>query len=174
MSTTKISRRYATALFDLIQEGVDILPALKEAAAFAANDEAKAILESPSYPDEMKQAMLNQAISSAGREEVSRLVGLLCSRGKATLLPEIASLVGKMLAKAESSVDVAITSAVDLDSGVQDTLSKGLSSATGKKIRLVMDTDTSILGGMIVRIGDRRIDYSVKGRLDGLKKAIVS
>ncbi len=174
MSTTKISRRYATALFDLIQEGVDIQPALMEAASFAANDEAKAILESPLYPDEMKQAMLNQAISSSGKEEVSRLIGLLCSRGKAILLPEIASLVTEMLAKAESSVDVAITSAVDLDSDIQEALSKGLSSATGKKTRLVMDTDKSILGGIIIRIGDRRIDYSVKGRLDGLKKAIVS
>ena len=174
MSTTKISRRYAVALFDLIQEGTDVRPALLEAATFAANEEAKAVLASPSYSDEVKSSMLNKALSSAGKEEISRLIDLLCSRGKATLLPEIASLVDEMVAQAESSIDVAVTSAIDLNADVQKALATELSSATGKKTQLVMDTDEAILGGVIIRIGDRKIDCSVRGRLDGLKKAIVS
>jgi F-type H+-transporting ATPase subunit delta len=118
--------------------------------------------------------MLNKAVSSAGKEEISRLNNMLCSRGKATLLPEIAELVNGMVAQAESSVDVDVTSAVALTPESQKALASELSSETGKKAHLIMHTDKSILGGMIIRIGDRKIDCSVRGRLDGLKRTIVS
>jgi len=174
MSTAKISRRYAVALFELIQEGVNIRPALLEAAAFSADADAKAILESPAYPNTVKCAMLSKAVSGSGAEEISRLVGLLCERGKACLLPEIACLVDEMIAESESSVDAKVTSAVKLTAAVQKSLAAGLTSAVGKTVNIIADKDAAILGGVVIRIGDRKIDCSVKGRLDGLRKAIVS
>ncbi len=174
MSTAKISRRYAVALFELIQEGVDIRPALLEAATFASNAEAKAILESPAYPDAMKCDMLGKAVSGAGAKEVSRLVGILCERNKVILLPEIACLVDQMVAESESSVDAEVTSAVKLTAAVQKSLAGSLTSAVGKTVNIIASKDASILGGVVIRIGDRKIDCSVKGRLDGLKKAIIS
>jgi|UPI00036D7388 F-type H+-transporting ATPase subunit delta len=174
MSTAKISRRYAVALFELIQEGSDIRPALLKAAAFASDADAKAILESPAYPNAMKCAMLNKAASGSGTKEVSRLIGLLCERGKACLLPEIACLVDEMIAESESSVDAEVASATKLTAAVQKSLAASLTTAVGKKVNIIADKDAGILGGVVIRIGDRKIDCSVKGRLDGLKKAIVS
>jgi len=174
MSTTKVSRRYAVALFELIQEGVDIRPALLEAAAFASNAEAKVILESPVYPNAMKSAMVSKAVSSAGSEEVGRLIELLSERGKVCLLPEISCLVDEMIADSEATVDAEITAAVKLTAAAQKSLSASLTSAVGKTVNVIANKDSSILGGVVIRIGDRKIDCSVKGRLDGLKKAIVS
>jgi len=173
MSTAKISRRYAVALFELIQEGADIRPALLEVASFASDADAKVILESPAYPNTMKCAMLNKAISGSGSKEVARLVDLLCERGKACLLPEIACLVDEMIAASESSVDATVISATKLTAAAQKSLSASLTSAVGKTVNIIADKDASILGGVVIRIGDRKIDCSVKGRLDGLKKAIV-
>jgi len=174
MSTAKISRRYAVALFELIGEGVDIRPALLEAAAFVSDTEAKAILESPAYPQAMKSAMLNKAVSGSGAKEVSRLVELLCERNKSVLLPEISALVDEMVAESQSSVDAEVTSAVKLTAAVQKSLAGSLTSAVGKTVNIIANKDASILGGVVIRIGDRKIDCSVKGRLEGLKRAIVS
>lgn len=174
MSTAKISRRYAVALFELIEEGVDVRPALLEAAAFASDAEAKAILESPAYPSTMKCNMLKKAISGVGVKEISRLVEILCERNKAVLLPEIACLVDQMVAESEASVDAEVTSAVKLTAAVQKSLAESLTSAVGKAVNIIANKDASILGGIVIRIGDRKIDCSVRSRLDGLKKAIVS
>lgn len=173
MSTTKISRRYAVALFELIQEGVDVRPALLEAATFASDAEAEAILGSPAYPTSVKCAMLGKAVSGAGANEVSRLVEVLCERNKVSLLPEISFLVDQMVADSESSVDAEVVSAVKLTAAVQTSLAGSLTSAVGKTVNIIASTDESILGGVVIRIGDRKIDCSVKGRLDGLKKVIV-
>lgn len=173
MSTTKISRRYAVALFELIQEGVDVRPALLEAVTFASDDEAKAILGSPAYPTSMKCAMLSKAVSGAGTNEVSRLIEILCERNKVSLLPEISFLVDQMVAESESSVDAEVVSAVKLTAAVQESLAGSLTSAVGKTVNIIASTDEAILGGVVIRIGDRKIDCSVKGRLDGLKKAII-
>lgn len=174
MSTAKISRRYAVALFELIQEGVDVRPALLEAAAFASDAEAEAILGSAAYPSTMKLNMLNQAISGPGAKEISRLVNILCERNKVVLLPEIACLVDEMIAESESSVDAQVTTVVELTAAVEKTLAESLTSAIGKAVNIIASKDASILGGMVIRVGDRKIDCSVRGRLDGLKKAIVS
>jgi len=174
MSTAKISRRYAVALFDLIQEGVDLRPALLEAATFAGNAEAKAILASPAYPNAVKIAMLGKAVSGAGSKEVSCLVELLCERNKLVLLPEISCIVDEMIAESESAIDADVTSAVKLTAAVQKSLAGSLASAVGKTVNIVANKDASILGGVVIKIGDRKIDCSVRGRLDGLKRAIVS
>ena len=174
MSTAKISRRYAVALFELIQEGTDVRPALLEAAAFSSDAAASAILESSAYPNTVKCAMLNKAVSGSGSKEVSRLIGLLCERNKLTLLPEISYLVDEMIAESESSVDAEVTSAVKLTAAAQKALAGSLTSAVGKTVNVITNKDASILGGVVIRIGDRKIDCSVRGRLDGLKRAIVS
>jgi len=174
MSTTKISRRYAVALFELIQEGVDVRPALQSAAAFVANDEAAVVLNSPVYPDDIKVAVLTKAASGKGSEEVARLASLLCGRNKALLLPEIAGQVDEMIRQADSAVDAEITSAVDLSADAQAALASSLESAIGKKVQIVANKDESIVGGVVIRLGDRKIDCSVKGKLDGMKRAIIS
>jgi len=174
MSTAKISRRYAVALFSLIEDGVDIRSALESVALMASNEEVEAILTNSAYPEELKSGLLKKALSGAGSEEVSRLVDLLCSRDKACLLPEIAGFVSDMVAEAEALVEAEVISAVDLDAASQASLLESLSAGVGKKVKLAFSRDESILGGVIVRIGDRKIDYSIKSKLDGLRRAIVS
>lgn len=174
MSTTQISRRYASALFELISEGSKIQDDLARVAAVAANDEVDAVLSSPEYPADLKRNVLIEAAGGKVIAEIERLVSMLADRNKACLLPEINSLVEAMIHQAESELDAEVTVATVIDSATEEKLSSALAALTGKKVRLSVSEDQSILGGMVVRVGDRKIDYSLRTKLAGLRRALAS
>jgi len=173
MSTTKISRRYAVALFDLMQEGVILMPALKQASNLMLRDDARDVLSSSVYSDDIKCAIFNKVITETGNKEVMRLVLILSSRGKISLLPEILTELEFLISQAGSTVDAEVISAVRLSAASLTKLSNSLGSQIGKKVTLVAHEDPSLLGGLVICIGDRKIDCSVKSKLDGMKRAIV-
>jgi len=173
MSTTKISRRYAVALFDLIQEGVILMPALKQASDLMLCDDAQDVLSSAVYSEAMKCAIFNKIVTGGGNKEVMRLIFLLSSRGKISLLPEILTELESLISQAGNTVDAEVTSAVPLNAASLVKLSKSLGSQIGKKVTLVAHEDPSLLGGLVIRIGDRKIDCSVKSKLNGMKRAII-
>jgi len=174
MSTTQISRRYACALFELIQEGARIEGDLAKVAAVAEHEAVNAILTAPDYPAEMKVNILIKAAGGSLCAEVERLVGILADRNKSCLLPEIYLQVASMIADAANQLDAEVTVATSLSKAMQDKLSKALAASTGKQISLSVNKDASILGGMVVRIGDRKIDYSLRTKLGGLRRALAS
>jgi len=174
MSTSQISRRYAVALFELINEGCKIETDLARVAAVAAHDEVAALLASPDYPAELKRNVIIKAAGGKVSDEVDRLVAMLVERNKASLLPEINAQVEDMIHQATSQLDAAVTVATTLPKATQDKLSKALTASTGKQVRLTVSQDKSILGGMVVRIGDRKIDYSLRTKLAGLRRALAS
>jgi F-type H+-transporting ATPase subunit delta len=174
MSTSQISRRYAVALFELINEGSKIENDLANVAAIVANDEICALLASPDYPAELKQNVIIKAAGGKVCAEVKRLVGMLAERNKACLLPEINAQVEEMIHLATSKLDAEVTVATTISRAAQDKLSKALAASTGKQVHLTVSEDQSILGGMIVRIGDRKIDYSLRTKLDGMRRALAS
>ena len=173
MRTQQISRRYARALFELEQEGGKNREALAKLAAVAALDAVDAVLSNPSYPAALKASVLEKA---AGKlpAELTRLVAMLCERGKAELLPEIAALFEEMVHQAESEVEAEVVSAVKLSEAQQKNLAKALGASAGRSVRLKVNEDAHILGGLVIRVGDRLIDYSVRSRLEALKRAMAA
>ena len=173
MRTQQISRRYARALFELEQEGAGNRAALEKLAAVVGLDEVRAVLSNPSYPAGLKASVLEKA---AGKlpAAMQRLVAMLCERGKAELLPEIAELFEQMVRQAESEVEAEVVSAVALSAAQQKNLAKVLGASAGRSVRLKVREDKHILGGLVVRIGDRLIDYSVRSRLEALKRAMAA
>lgn len=173
MSTSQISRRYARALFDLIQEGADIRADLEKVAAVASSDEVAVFIASPEYPADLKKQVIVKATGGVSGE-VESLVAMLTERNKESLLPEIQSIVEEMLHQAESELEADVTVATSIDQALQDKLSDALAASTGKKVRVNVSEDKSILGGMVVRIGDRKIDYSLRTKLSGLRRQLAS
>jgi len=174
MSTTQISRRYAAALFELINEGSKIEKDLAKVAAVAGNDEVSAVLVSPDYPAALKRNVIIKAAGGKVNAEVERLVNMLAERNKACLLPEINVQVEEMIHMAASNLDAEVTVATSMNKVTQDKLSKALATSTGKQVRLTVSKDQTILGGMVVRIGDRKIDYSLRTKLAGLRRVLAS
>jgi len=173
MSTRSISRRYARALFELEQEGVMLRDPLAAAASVVAAPEIAVLLGKSGVPADRKAAVVSKAAHNKSKE-IDRLVTLLCERNKAELLPEIAELVESMVRQAASEIEAEVTGAVKLDAAVRDKIAKSLSTVLGRKVNLNVSCDPGILGGLVVRIGDRQLDYSLRTRLQGLKRAMVS
>ncbi|MDQ6997789.1 MAG: F0F1 ATP synthase subunit delta [Mariprofundus sp.] len=174
MSTTQISRRYAVALFELIGEGVDLREDLAKAASIVALDEVSEVVASPEYPASLKQDVVVTAVGEKIAPEVDRLLAVLAEREKLSLLPEISALVEEMIRLAESEIDAEVTVAAKLNKAITDKLTKALEDTTGKKVRVSVTQDKAILGGMVVRIGDRKIDYSLRSKLAGLHRVLAS
>jgi len=171
MSTLAISRRYAQALFELIQEGAALAGGLEGLAAVASVDEVRQILVSPSIDMKSKISILNKACTGLPTE-LSGLLALLGRRNKLQLLPEIYALVAQMILDSESEVSATVTSATRLTVKTKTEITAALARQCGRKIRLKTALDASLLGGIVVRIGDRQIDYSLRTRLESMRRAI--
>ncbi|MDQ6996296.1 MAG: F0F1 ATP synthase subunit delta [Mariprofundus sp.] len=174
MSTSKISRRYASALFDLINEGVKLQADLATVSEVAANDQVCALLTCPDYPASVKCNVISKASGGAVCSEIERLLAVLAERNKLSLLPEINAQVEVMVHQADSQLDAEVTVATVINAATQTKLSKALEASTGKQVTLSVCKDKSILGGMIIRIGDRKIDYSLRTKLAGMRRALAS
>lgn len=173
MSTASISRRYARALFDLQQDGTAVAAPLSAAAAVAAAEQVVAVLERPDVPAAAKAAIIDKAAGGLGKE-VNRLVQMLCERNKAALLPEINAMFESMVRQATSEVEAEVVTATPLTKAAQDKIAAALTKSVGRKVIVTASQDKDIIGGLVVRLGDRQIDYSLRTRLDGLKRAMVS
>jgi len=169
MNTRSISRRYARALFELEQEGSDIHTSLSRAAQVVGMEEIRELLAEPQVSPGAKAA-------AAGKlsKEVKRLAEMLCARGKPELLPGISELVEEMIRQEASEVDAEVVTATKLDAPLQQKIAEALSEAVGRSVKLHVSQDASILGGLVVRIGDRQMDYSLRTRLQELKRALLS
>jgi len=174
MSTTQISRRYAVALFELVGEGVNLREDLAKAAAVVALDEVSEVVASPEYPASLKQEVIAAAVGATITPEVDRLLAVLAEGDKLSLLPEISALVEEMVRLSESEIDAEVTVAATLDDYTKTKLIKALEDSTGKTVRVSVTEDKAILGGMVVQIGDRKIDYSLRSKLAGLHRVLAS
>jgi len=173
MSTRSVARRYARALFELEQEGVKLRDSLAAVASVVAAPEIAVLLGRSGVPADRKAAVITRSAHNKSKE-IDRLVTLLCERNKAELLPEIAELVESMIRQAASEIEAEVIGAVKLDAASQDKIAKSLGKSLGRKVNLNVSCDPGILGGLVVRVGDRQLDYSLRTRLQGLKRAMVS
>ncbi|RMH60853.1 MAG: ATP synthase F1 subunit delta [Zetaproteobacteria bacterium] len=171
MSTQQVSRRYARALYDLIVEGVSLQSGLQKLAAACSVDGVSAILAAPTIKPERKVALLEKVIADEPKE-LHRLVQLLAQRNKLVLLPEIARLVEDMVRASRDEVTAEVTVASETSPEVERKIAEALARSVGKKVSLRTRRNPEILGGLIVRIGDRLIDYSLRTRLEAMRQAI--
>ncbi|MDT8376172.1 MAG: ATP synthase F1 subunit delta [Mariprofundaceae bacterium] len=173
MSAIAVSRRYATALFDLSREGVDLAAGLSTLAEVVSVKEVQDFLDLPNCSPEQKVKVLKKVTGPLSAELV-RLVSLLCERGKASLLPEINELFEEMVRADEESVVATVVVAARPDAETKKKIQAAVAAVAGKKVQLEIVEDRQLLGGMVVNIGDRQIDCSLRGKLEGLRKAIAA
>ncbi len=173
MSSLAVSRRYARALFELSQEGLDIASGLAVLAEASVVKDVQQLLELPNLSAEKKIEVLKKAVGSIS-DELVRLATLLCERGKASLLPEINEIFVEMVRESEARVVATVVVAMEPDAATRKKIEAAVADVAGKKVQLEIVEDKQVMGGMIVNIGDRQIDCSLRGKLEGLRKAIAA
>ncbi|CAH1076264.1 F0F1 ATP synthase subunit delta [Candidatus Nitrotoga sp. 1052] len=170
-----VARPYAQAAFEEARElgelksWSDILQSVAQAVI---NPEVRAIITSPRIiKSQLVDLML--ALSGGKVSEIQRnFIKLLIEGQRLTLLPEIVMLFEVMRAEAEKNVDVVVTSAFDLSEAQKQKITVALKKRMGREIRLSCETDRKLLGGIIIRAGDKVIDGSARTHLSELANAL--
>lgn len=170
-----VARPYALAAFDEARKLNDLKgwsDVLQSAAAAVVNPEVRALITSPrvlrSQLEDLMLALSGDKLSAAGRN----FLKLLVESQRLILLPEIAAMFEAMRAEAEKSVDVVVTSAFELSETQKLKISAAMKNRMGREIRLSCKIDRELLGGIIIRAGDKVIDGSARTHLSELANAL--
>jgi F-type H+-transporting ATPase subunit delta len=177
LRTETIARNYAEALFELGEQSgnterfVDLVDAV--AAAIEQSPQIEAILMSPKVPKSEKSRMLGQALRSTPREFVLFLQALV-KRGRQQILREIATQYLALLDQKLDRVRAGVTLARQPDEKLKRTIQDLLSRQLGKQVLPSFSEDPEILGGAIVRVGDRVLDGSLRRRMTRLRRQLLT
>ena len=171
-ATTGNARRYAEATFEIARRDGSIelwLAQLDRAAAAVADPSVMRRLENPRAPLAERHAALVSVLGADLQAKVANLIGLLMRRRRLDALPLIAREFRRLYNRDAGIVEASATSAAVLDQAEVDALRTRLEQVSGKRVELALNVDPSLLGGVQVRLGDRLIDGSVRGRLERLR-----
>ena len=177
MRDETIARNYAEALFELgersgqTQRYADLIDAV--AAAVETTPQVQAVLMSPRVPKSEKSRLLGAALKDVPREFVLYLQALI-KRGRQKLLGEIAAEYHTLLDVKFNRVRAGVTLARPADESLKKTIQDRLSQQLGKEVLASFSVDPEILGGTVVRVGERIHDGSVKRRMTRLRRQLVS
>ncbi|MEJ2515472.1 MAG: F0F1 ATP synthase subunit delta [Gammaproteobacteria bacterium] len=172
---TTVARPYARAVFEIARDS-DTLSAwsdfLERAKLVVADERIHELIGNPAISRHDLGDLLIELCGDAAGEQGANFIKLLAENGRVAYVPEIAAEFEELKAEAENVVDVTITSAVPLDDDQRGRFAASLRQRLGRDVRLHLETDSSLIGGAVVRAGDLVIDGSVRGRLQRLSGAV--
>jgi F-type H+-transporting ATPase subunit delta len=176
LRTETIARNYAEAVFQLgersgnIERYAELLDAV--AAAVEQSPRVQAVLMSPKIPKADKAKLLSGALQEVPREFVLFLQALV-KRGRQQLLREIATEYMNLLDQKLDRVRAGVTLARDPDEKLKRSIQDSLSRELGKQVLPAFSVDPEILGGAVVRVGERVMDGSLRRRMTKLRRQLV-
>lgn len=168
-----VARRYAEAFYAVARDAgrVDELRGqLAEVVEVVSDPRIAAALSNPRLPASARQQLLEMLPDAA--PPVRNLFRLLLERGRAALLPRVLEGFDGLVDRAAGVVRAEVVTAVPVDGDLEQELRRTLSERLGGDAQTVIREDPGILGGLVIRIGDRVIDGSVRTRLEQLQTAL--
>lgn len=176
MRDTTVAARYARALFIVTERRKETVQALDDlkavAAVLAPGSRVGAFFASPEVRLADKRTLLGKAFDARALRTVVVFVDLLLRKKRLAELPVIVDAYEALVEKAQGIQRAQVTSAVLLTKPELDTLHKELEQLTGKTIKLTTEVDPELIGGALVRIGDRVIDRSVRTLLASISRKL--
>lgn len=168
---SRIARRYAAALFNSArrENAVDAVSADLAVMAdiFAAHPQILEALAVPRIPTARKQAVLQAIVGDRVSQAVTRrFLDLTVEHSRESYLPETARAFALLADESNGVVGADVRSATALDATQIARLKTKLDGLTGRNTRITVSTDATLVGGLIVRIGDTVMDGSVRGYLE--------
>lgn len=175
--TSGVAGRYASALFDLASEEKAV-PAVSDslaglAKAISESSDLKRLFSSPVFKSEDQMAAIEAIAAKSGLDGLAlNFVKLMCENRRLAALPGSIEAFQALVAEAKGEVVAEVTSAEKLTAVQLKDLTAALKTRVGKDVQLMTKTDSSILGGLTVKIGSTLIDNSLKTKLQNLKVAM--
>ena len=159
--------------------GLDALAAALEADLAALDGAVKdsadlrALISSPIYTRDQQTKAIGALAAKMGLSQtLSNTLGLMAQGRRLFVLPQLIAALQAMIAEEKGEVTADVTAAEPLTKTQADRLAKSLSASVGKTVKLNTTVDDSLIGGLIVKVGSKMIDTSIRSKLDSLQNAM--
>jgi F-type H+-transporting ATPase subunit delta len=175
--STGIAQRYATAVYDLAKDAKKVaaletdLDALQD--ALTGSDDFRALIHSPLYTrDEQAGAIAALAKKMKLSPTMTNTLALMAQKRRLFVLPQLVKTLRDVIAEDKGEVTAEVTSAKALSKAQSDKLAKSLKATTGKTVTLQTTVDETLIGGLIVKVGSKMIDTSIRAKLNSLQNVM--
>jgi len=173
-----IARRYASALADVAiarNEAREVQEELNAwQAMIATSYELRQVIESPTIALEEKRKVLGKLIDrTRPRPTTANFIQVLLQNHRLEQLAEINERYAQILDERAGVVAATVTTARPMDEVSQESLRAELAVLTGRKVRLLFETDGDLIGGLVARIGSTVYDGSVRNQLQQAKERLI-
>lgn len=173
MRKNRLAQTYAEAAYEAATGiWLQTLAAIQQ--ALEGNPTLFASLRDPGMDLAQKQALADPLVPADAPQEVRNFVYVLLSRNDIGLLPDVIEQFRRLAVHGPRAQIVRVTSAVPLTDEEKQALTEKLTAQFGENLEFEYREDPAILGGLVVRIGDRVIDASVAGKLKALRETLVA
>ena len=172
-----IAKRYATAIFELAKEDSALGALEKDVetldSALGDSSDFRSLIASPVYS---RADQVRAVTALASRMELSQTVsgalGLMASKRRLFVLPQMLSALRALIADEKGEVTAEVTAARALSDEQQSDLVRTLKDRIGKDVKLELAVDDALIGGLVVKVGSRMIDTSIRSKLAALQNAM--
>jgi len=173
---TAVARRYAQALFELLDQSNmeatrgtlnGLGQAMKESSSL------RHVVASPAFGVEEKIAVLTELGGRLGSPPAGKaFLSQLVKKNRVGFLPEIADAFGRLVDQARGTLQVIVSSATTLPPGEQDRIKTRLRETLKRAVEVTFHTDATHLAGLQIRIGSTVVDSTVQGRLTAMRSLL--
>lgn len=172
-----IAARYAVALFELAKDGKTLgaIESDAEALDAALTDSAdlRSLIASPVYSrDEQGSAIAAVARKMGLSDLTANTLALMASKRRLFVLPQLVRALREKIAAEKGEVTAEVTSARALSQAQSEALASTLKARFGKTVKLKASVDESLIGGLVVKVGSKMIDTSIRAQLAALQNAM--
>jgi F-type H+-transporting ATPase subunit delta len=176
-SVSGVSGRYATALFELARDerSIDAVKADLDQfdAMLAESADLKRLVRSPVFSSDTQVKALSAVLAKAGISGISaNFLKVLTANRRLFAVDQVIRAFRALVAKFKGEATADVTVAEALSDKNLDALKTALKSMTGKDVSLNVKVDPSIIGGLVVKLGSRMVDSSLRTKLNSIKHAM--
>lgn len=177
MISSNIARRYARAFFEIGGEERRYEDDYQELGRFSTvlreNKSLGEFLTNPIFDQHDKKAVVETLLRKIGISSLTaNFLKLLVDKRRIGILSDIESCYRELMDDALKKVRVTVITAFPLTDGLSDRLKMGLEKLTGKKVEMTVLEDSSLLGGIVVRVGDTLYDGSIRTHLNRIRNLL--
>ncbi len=175
--STGIAQRYATAVFELAKEDKKLAAVEKDLAALdealSGSPEFAAMISSPVYSrEDQTKAVTALAKKMKLSPAITGVLGVMGEKRRLFVLPQFVTALRDAIADDKGEVTAEVTAAKSMTKAQQDKLAKALKAAVGKDVKINVAVDESLIGGLVVKVGSKMIDSSIRSRLSALQNSM--
>ncbi|MBD3664375.1 F0F1 ATP synthase subunit delta [Sulfitobacter aestuariivivens] len=175
--STGIAQRYASAVYEIAKESNTVkalegdLDALQD--ALANSDDFRALIQSPIYTRGQQSGAIAAIAAKMGLSEtMANTLKLMASKRRLFVLPALVRALRDAISEDKGEIAAEVTSAKALTKAQSEKLAKSLKATTGKTVTINETVDESLIGGLIVKVGSKMIDTSIRAKLNSLQNAM--